>query len=237
MLQSTHGDIRLTSANERSDAVLLASSLDLVGAQLLKHLPAGVVESQLAHAVLAAVPVAVVGVADFFDELAEPEVDNAAVRAVFAPVLAETFHHFSRQHGVSPVGADFEGAGAEALDFDGGGDRAERVHLAPGGVVALHGACLWGAAASRAVGELGLWVDDQVAGVDHASAGNEDSADGEVATARAAEVVFNEQFAERVDEWRCDTRHHHLAIQVDWDLVVGSGLCCFAISSECNHLE
>jgi hypothetical protein len=63
--------------------------LDFTGVRLRWHVPDCVVGLQLLDAVLAAVQVGLVGVADRLDEFAEPEVEDTAFRAGFAPVLAQ----------------------------------------------------------------------------------------------------------------------------------------------------
>jgi hypothetical protein len=76
--------VALLDARNRNDVRLV---------HLGQRVPASVVQRQLTHTVLAAVPVAVIGVAAVLDELGEPVVEDAAVRADVTPVLTELLHH------------------------------------------------------------------------------------------------------------------------------------------------
>lgn len=101
----------------RPVAVLDASEPDSV---MLRHLgqsiPASVVEPKLADTVLATVHVALISVAAVLDKLGEPVVEDAAIRAVVAPVPAKLFHHGAGRQALVLV--DLQEAEVKALDLD-----------------------------------------------------------------------------------------------------------------------
>jgi hypothetical protein len=132
-------------------AVLDASDSDSVGlVHLAQRVPAcGADQRQLAHAMLAAVPVATIGVAAVPHKLGEPVVEDAAVAAVGAPVLVELLHHLAGAQAL--VVPDLQEVEVEALDAEGGDVGAEGYHLAPGGAEAFDGVGAVGGAVDRAV--------------------------------------------------------------------------------------
>ena len=132
----------LLDARNRNDVRLV---------HLRQRVPASVVQRQLTHTVLAAVPVAVIGVAAVLDELGELVVEDAAVRADVAPVPVELLHHVAGSQALVVV--DFQVAVVEALDFEGGCGGAEGHHSAPGGAGAFHGVRAVGGALDGAVWE------------------------------------------------------------------------------------
>jgi hypothetical protein len=135
----------------RPVAVLDASNSDRVGlVHRAQRIPArGAHQRQLAHAVLAAVPVAAVRVAAVPHKLGEPVVVDAAVAAVGAPVLVELLHHVAGAQAL--VVPDVQEVEVEALDAEGGHVGAEGDHFAPGGAEAFDGVGAVGYPVGRAI--------------------------------------------------------------------------------------
>jgi len=99
---------------------------------------------------LATVHVALISVAARKHELGEPEVENAAVRALGAPVLAQLLHQAACSQ--AGVFVEVQEAEVEALDLDGGCGGAEGGHSAPRGGEAFDGVRAVRAAMDSAVG-------------------------------------------------------------------------------------
>ena len=202
----------------RPNAILEAGNLDRSGIEQRQDLPATLIDAaELPDTVVAAVDVGLVCEAGLFDEFGEPEVRDAALAALCAPVLAQLLHHAAAAQ--APVAVDLDGSEVEALDYDRRGCGAEGVHFAPGGVVAQHGLVLWGAevvwapalGCAIAVPDLGVH-DAWAVVVDVGADVGRDGVLGIVDAAYAAEEALEEELDEWVDERRRDARDHHLAI-------------------------
>ena len=104
---------------------------------LAQRIPASVVEPELLNTMVAAVLPAAIGVFAVLEELGEPEVVDAAVAAVEAPVVADLLHHVAGREAL--VAPDLQSIEVEAFDPEGGDCGAEGRHFAPGGAETLHG--------------------------------------------------------------------------------------------------